>query len=104
MAASLKAGGRNHVHARLFQGNRFVHSGRRSNQRDSLAAELIQNLFRGNAINEAEYGNPFVQENLYLIFKTNRFIREIGGFGSSDTFNMFCQTERGYDGMPLPSM
>jgi len=40
---------------RLFQGNRFVYGGRRPNQRDSLTTELIQNLFRGNAVDNAEY-------------------------------------------------
>jgi len=69
MAACLKAGGCNHVHTRLFQGNRFVYGGRRPNQRDSLTTELIQNLFRGNAVDNAEYGNPFVQDNLCLISK-----------------------------------
>src|SRR5258708_3564690 len=91
MSASLKAGCDNHVHVRLLQCNRLVHSGRRSNQRDSLSAELIQNLFGGNAINEAEYGNPFVQENLYLIFETNWFIWAVGRLGSSDTIDMSFQ-------------
>ena len=58
---------------------------------DSLAAELIQYLSGGDAINKAECGDPFIQENLYLIFETNRFIREIGGLGASDTFNMLCK-------------
>src|SRR5882757_3780818 len=91
MSACLKAGGRNCVHARLLQGNRFVRSSRRSKQHDSLAPELIQNLFGGNAINEAECSHPFVQENLYLIFETNRFVWVVGGLASSDTFNMVCQ-------------
>jgi hypothetical protein len=91
MAACLKAGGHNHVHARMLQGNRFVHGGRRPNQHDSSAAELIQNLLGGNPINKAECGNPLLQENLYLIFETNRFVPAIGGLGSSDTFKMSCQ-------------
>ncbi len=88
MSASLKAGGRNHVHARLLQRNCFVYGGCRSNQRDSPAAELIQYLFGGNSINKAECGNPSVQENLYLIFKTNCFVRQISRPCSSYTFNM----------------
>ena len=91
MAACLKAGGHNDVHTRLLQSNRFVDGGRRSDQHDSLAAELIQNLFGGKAVNKAECRNPFVQENLYLIFEMNRFVRAVGGLGSSDTFNMSCQ-------------
>ena len=54
MSTCLKAGGHNHVYARLFQGNRFVHGGRRSDQHDSPAAELIQNLFGGMLTNKAE--------------------------------------------------
>ena len=91
MAARLKARGHDCVYARLLQGNSFVHGGCCSNQSDSLAAKLIQNLFRGNAVNKAEYRDPFLQENLHLIFETNGFIREGGGFDSSDTFNMSCQ-------------
>ncbi len=103
MAACLKPGGRNHVYARLLQGNRFVHGGRRSNQCDSLAAELIQNLFGGNAINKAEYGNPFVQENLHLIFETNRFV--LGDMRACllRHFQYVLPAVRGCDGMPLPS-
>jgi hypothetical protein len=75
MTAGLKAGCHNRVHARLLQGNRFVHSGRRSNECDSPSTELIQNLFGRNSVNEAECRYSFVQENLYLIFKANRFVR-----------------------------
>ena len=91
MAACLKTRGRDHVDARLLQGDRFVHSGRRSNQYDSLAAELIQNLFGRNAVNKAEYGNPFVQENLCLVFETDRLVPQVAWPGSSDALNMFCQ-------------
>src|ERR1700742_4196733 len=89
MTARLKAGGHDHVHARLLQGDRFVHGGSCSNQCDSPAAELIQNLFGGNAINKAEYGNPFIQKNLRLIFELNRFVRAIRTLSSSNTIDVF---------------
>ena len=91
MSSCLKPRGRNRVHARLLQGSRFVHGGRRSNQCNSLAAELIQNLFWRNAVNKTEYGDPFVEENLYLIFEANRFVRQVSRLGSSYTFNMLRQ-------------
>jgi len=102
MAAGLKAGGGNHIHAHLLQGNGFVHGGRRSNQGGFPAAELIQYLFGRDAINKTECGDPFVQENLNLIFETNRFIGAVGWPRSPYIFNMLCKG-RGCDGMPLPS-
>ena len=103
MAAWLKPRGRNYVHVRLLQGDRFVDSGCCSNQDDSPATELIQNMFGGNSINKDEYRNTLVQEDLDLIFETNRLVRTVGGLGSFDTFNMLCPVERGCDEMPLLS-
>src|SRR5580658_6799992 len=91
MTASLKTGGRYHIHPGLFQGNRFVHCCRRSNQCNPSTAELIQNLLRGNSINEAECGNSLVEENLYLVFEANRFVWLIGRPRTSYTFNMLFQ-------------
>src|SRR5258708_31022412 len=104
MAACLKAGGRNHVHARLLQGNRFVHGGRRSNQHDSLAAELIQNMFGGNAINKAEYGNPLVQENPAPDLQNESVHTGDRRVWLLRHFQYVLPEERGYDGMLLPSM
>src|ERR1700733_4854023 len=91
MAACLKAGGSNHIHARLLEGDRFVHGGCSTNQRDSPAAKLVQDLFGRNAENEAECGDSFLQENLYLVFEADWIVRPVGWLRPSRTFNMFHQ-------------
>ena len=85
MSTGLKARGRNYVHAfsKAIASSAVVAV---PISAISFRRNSSNIWFRWNAINKTESGDLLVQQNLYLIFETNWFVRAIGRLDSSDTF------------------
>src|ERR1700684_2547243 len=74
MSAGLESGRHNYIHACLLQGDGLVRCCRGADRDDALAMAFIENLFRGNAIDEREDWYLGVQQNARLIFEADRLV------------------------------
>ena len=91
MSARLKSRCNHDIDASLFQRNRFVWRGGRSERNDPSLGCLIQYFFRRNAVDKREGGNAGIEKHARLILKPDWLVRCKFRLRAAERFDVWRQ-------------